>query len=846
MSQIATQKKAYWECPNCQSRYFQKPSPNVSLRNGRLTIIGIHPVCPNCFDKCRGGHDFGPGERCKVCGDPRRHFNLIRHILEPDDPNFGITTTGSTSYPSIVGKTAVGASQDSGDVGYNIADKFTPAATITVSAIMLYTSQTTGHVMAAIYSDNSGKPGAKLVASASIAVSAAGWICCPITPTSLTGGVQIWLNWQSDASGNMTKYDVGSAGDEAHCNTGSYGTWMPDNSASWVLAALNYSVYAVGTIGLTKGIRVQFPAAGGTVTDFYFYTHVGAAGDHFTLSLYDDSGGYPNHRLWYSASTGSASTTWNHLTLAQGTLDNSWSGSLLQNAYYWFMWQWDSGDSGPSYALGSANTGIFKAQAYGTLDSTWSGGTLSTENWSAYLTYSSSISVSASDAGSGADVLQQGNQASDVGSGIEGLTSSVTFGISDSGSGSDSPREEMDYLDNAIGSESPIIPTLQIADAGVGIDTETSSVTFSVGDAGAGADNPLEYMYYNDKSNRINVGVAVNPFDVGAGVDLIAIGIGGSDVGMGTDAATPQITVTDAGTGVEIQGLQLTISDAGSGSDVQVLQATFGVSDLGTGGDVTTFDSSFSTADSGFGSDSGAFDGTLTLADVGSGNENQSLSASFTITDAGSGLETSTEELDGSDVGSGSDTSTLQASFTMNDAGSGTETSILQVTFAVGDAGAGADNPQEWLYLNDQSNRIHIPGNVFANDYGAAADLVALQVTFQVADVGSGVEVPTFNVTFNTADSGFGSEATTFQVSLTVNDVALGSELFGKAFTTFDSGLGSDAYARYFFPSFGDVGSGSERFAIRVLRKGRLQYIVRLSVTENVFDTSAFDPYAYE
>jgi len=97
--------------------------------------------------------------------------------------------------------------------------------------------------------------------------------------------------------------------------------------------------------------------------------------------------GEPYQRLWYSASTGSASSTWNTVNYASGTTDNSWAGALTQNAYYWFMWQWDNPDSGPSYAAGSANTGIYKVQTYGTLDSTWSGGTLSTENWSVYLTY---------------------------------------------------------------------------------------------------------------------------------------------------------------------------------------------------------------------------------------------------------------------------------------------------------------------------------------------------------------------------------------------------------------------------------------------------------------------------
>jgi hypothetical protein len=153
------------------------------------------------------------------------------------------------------------------------------------------------------------------------------------------------------------------------------------------------SFYATGISleGTTRGTRFQFTnptTAASAFTDIYVYTHAGAAGDHFIVAIYDDSAGYPNHRLWYSGSTGSASTTWNHVAEASGTVDNSWDGSYVHNSYYWIIIQWDNVVAGASYAVGSANTGIYLAQTYGTLLSTWSGGTLSTENWSIYCTYS--------------------------------------------------------------------------------------------------------------------------------------------------------------------------------------------------------------------------------------------------------------------------------------------------------------------------------------------------------------------------------------------------------------------------------------------------------------------------
>ncbi len=52
-----------------------------------------------------------------------------------------------------------------------------------------------------------------------------------------------------------------------------------------------------------------------------------------------------------------------------------------------------------------------------------------------------------------------------------------------------------------------------------------------------------------------------------------------------------------------------------------------------------------------------------------------------------------------------------------------------------------------------------------------------------------------------------------------------------------------------FVPYFGNVYFAATYFAtvgIAASDSGRRQYMVRLSVTENVFDPSVFDPYAYE
>jgi len=331
--------------------------------------------------------------------------------------------------------------------------------------------------------------------------------------------------------------------------------------------------------------------------------------------------------------------------------------------------------------------------------------------------------------------------ASDSGLGLEALTSSVTFGVSDSGSGADNPREEMDYLDNAIGGENPIIPWLQISDSGTGNEAEASSVTFSVGDAGSGLDSPAEWMYYNDQSNRIHVpGAPVNVYDAGAGADVLS--------------------------------LQIQITDVGSGADV------------------TTF--TFDLADSGF----------------------------------------------------GSEYPTLQATLALNDAGLGSETSDLQVTFSVGDAGSGDDEPVEWMFASDQSNRIHIPGWVFWSDYGSGAEQVLLQVTFEVDDVCSGSEIP--GTTISLSDVGSGSELFAYYSLFSVNDVGSGLEVptSTATFGVSDVGVGFEIFGKRF--TIADSMQGDERFAIRLLKSGRLQYTVRLTVTETAFDPAAYDPYSYE
>jgi hypothetical protein len=158
------------------------------------------------------------------------------------------------------------------------------------------------------------------------------------------------------------------------------------------------------TTGQTIGTQVQYSGTTCTscVSSFSFYVTNYSSGDLVVLAFYSDVLGSPSLELWNSATAGTdcGATGWCTITEASGTDDNAWANALVNGSYYWFMWQVSTNGSSsvaysamPSYAAGSANTGIYLFQAFGTLLSTWSGGTLSTENYSEYATYATGFAT---------------------------------------------------------------------------------------------------------------------------------------------------------------------------------------------------------------------------------------------------------------------------------------------------------------------------------------------------------------------------------------------------------------------------------------------------------------------
>lgn len=152
----------------------------------------------------------------------------------------------------------------------------------------------------------------------------------------------------------------------------------------------------------------------------------------------------------------------------------------------------------------------------------------------------------------------------------------------------------------------------------------------------------------------------------------------------------------------------------------------------------------------------------------------------------------------------------LQVYVNVSDSGLGQE-SLPTILFSVSDLGSGAEGSQ-----------IGLP----VNDVGTGVELVVTPI-ISMQDAGTGLDgTPSISLIFQ--ESGAGSEARSISAMFQVNDVGVGQEVFGKQFP------------------ITDVGAFTDRFAVRILRKGRLQYTVRLVVTENTFDPSAFDPYSYE
>lgn len=323
----------------------------------------------------------------------------------------------------------------------------------------------------------------------------------------------------------------------------------------------------------------------------------------------------------------------------------------------------------------------------------------------------------------------------------------------------------------------------------------------------------------------------------------------------------------DSGSGAEspiTPSATLPITDAGQGSEVPTSQATFGISDGGTGQDSPTEGMDF-LDDHALASDS--FQLSLAASDLGQGSEATDFTVSLSVGDVGAGDESPAEWMyfadeshrvhvpggvenkDVQDTGLGGETWMVQASLQLDDLGSGSDAYSLSYSFSVVDSGSGAESGSVMCSLGVGDSGSGVEGvaqqvTFSVNESGSGAERFGKD--FQVFDSGLGSEVWTYQYSFSVSDSGNGSETPSLSATFTMSETGHGADLSGlnAAFTVIEVGVALEIFSKQF--QITDSAQTRDRFVVRVLRKGRLQYTVRLLVTENAFDPNAFDPYVYE
>jgi hypothetical protein len=157
------------------------------------------------------------------------------------------TTSGSVT----VGLKTTGSSLDSGDSNFLNGSKVTTAAAGQVSSMSVYVGALDSLVanrqyQLAIYTDNSGRPGTLVAASASGTLAADAWNTVPVS-ASLAASTSYWLmfntNGRTEAVNNMY-YNSGAPGQGAYSTTPvPFGTW-PATFPAAITTNLVFSLFA--------------------------------------------------------------------------------------------------------------------------------------------------------------------------------------------------------------------------------------------------------------------------------------------------------------------------------------------------------------------------------------------------------------------------------------------------------------------------------------------------------------------------------------------------------------------------------------------------------------------------
>ena len=259
----------------------------------------------------------------------------------------------TTSAVITVGSTTIGTSVDTGDSNFLNGSKVTTTAAGQISSMSVYVGTIDSMVanrqyQLAVYTDNAGRPGTLVAASATGTLVADAWNTLGVS-ASLLGNTNYWLmfntNGRTGAVNNM-RYKSGAAAQGAYSSDSvAFGTW-PSTFPSATTSNFVYSLFATSapiTVGLTAiggfldsgnsnavhGSKVTMTAAAQLSSISVFVGNVDsvAANRQYQLAVYSDAGGIET-RVATSAIGTLVANAWNTLPV---------SASLARGTDYWLV-----------------------------------------------------------------------------------------------------------------------------------------------------------------------------------------------------------------------------------------------------------------------------------------------------------------------------------------------------------------------------------------------------------------------------------------------------------------------------------------------------------------------------
>lgn len=152
-----------------------------------------------------------------------------------------VTVTGGTNTGTFGTTSNAGATNGGGGTaGYIVATKYTLSQAGTVTQVSIYVIQS-GNVKAAIYADNSGRPGNLLAANNAPTAVRPGWTTISIGPVSMAAGTY-WIAFNQDVS-SIRVYKAGGTRQSAYVPY-AFSNNMPTNWTPYTYQNLDYVCYA--------------------------------------------------------------------------------------------------------------------------------------------------------------------------------------------------------------------------------------------------------------------------------------------------------------------------------------------------------------------------------------------------------------------------------------------------------------------------------------------------------------------------------------------------------------------------------------------------------------------------